>query len=427
LLISVVLPSIFQISISMTVAQERLKDKSRNGLPKLAAAELAAVNLVRKQGPLSRTDLAELLEVSRASITALAGNLVELNVLEEVGHGKSEGGRRPRLLDINAELGFIAGVDVGATSIDLALANFRGDILEKRSEPADVRKAPEQVLNRVNQLIVELLEKQGGEEQDLVGLGIGVPGPVHYPSGMLIEPPLMPAWDSFPIKDYLRKKFPQTNPAVDNDVNIMAIGEARAGGGKGIDNFIYIKIGTGIGCGVIAKGEIYRGSDGTAGDVGHICVDYNGPICHCGNPGCLEAVAAGPAIAKRGEEAAMSGKSKIMATLMDENNGTLTAKDVGRAAAAGDQSANMIIADSGRMIGGVLAGLVNFYNPRAIFIGGGVTNIGHCLLSTIRQATLRRATALSTRALQIEYSKLKDNAGVHGAIWLAIENVFLQV
>jgi glucokinase-like ROK family protein len=427
LLISVALPSKIQTSLFMTITQERLKDKSRNGLPKLAVAELAAVNLVRKQGPLSRTDLAELLDVSRASVTALAGNLVELNVLEEVGHGKSEGGRRPRLLDINAELGFIAGVDVGATSIDLALANFRGDILEKRSEPADVRKAPEQVLNRVSQLIVELLEKQGGKEEDLVGLGIGVPGPVHYPSGMLIKPPLMPAWDSFSIKGYLRKKFPQTNPAVDNDVNIMAIGEARAGGGKGIDNFFYIKIGTGIGCGVIAKGEIYRGSDGTAGDIGHICVDYNGPICHCGNPGCLEAVAAGPAIANRGKEAAMSGKSKILATLMDENNGTLTAKDVGRAAAAGDQSANMIIADSGRMIGGVLAGLVNFYNPRAIFIGGGVTNIGHHLLSTIRQAILKRATALSTRSLQIEYSKLKDNAGVHGAIWLAIENVFLQV
>jgi len=411
----------------MTIAQERLKDKSRNGLPKLAAAELAAVNFVRKQGPLSRTDLAELLGVSRASVTAIAGNLIELNVLEEVGHGKSEGGRRPRLLDINAGLGFIAGVDVGATSIDLALANFRGNILEKRSEPADVRKAPEQVLDRVNQLIVELLKEQGAEEEDLVGLGIGLPGPVHYPSGMLIEPPLMPAWDSFPIKDFLRKKFPQTNPAVDNDVNIMAIGEARAGGGKGVDNFFYVKIGTGIGCGIIVNGEIYRGSDGTAGDVGHICVDYNGPVCHCGNPGCLEVMAAGPAIAKRGMEAALSGNSKIMAALLDENAGTLSAKNVGRAAAAGDQIANKIVADSGRMIGGVLAGLVNFYNPRAIFIGGGVTNIGHHLLSTIRQATLRRATALSTRALQIEYSKLKDDAGVHGAIWLAIENVFIKM
>ena len=411
----------------MIIAQERLTDKSQNGLPKLTAAELAAVNLVRKQGPLSRTELAELLDLSRASVTAIAGNLVKLKVFEEVGHGKSEGGRRPRLLDINAELGFIVGVDVGATSIDLALADFRGNILEKRAEPADVRNAPEQVLNRVNQLIVELLEEQGAAEKNLVGLGIGLPGPVHYPSGMLIEPPLMPAWDSFPIKDYLKDMFPQINPAVDNDVNIMAIGEARAGGGKGIDNFFYVKIGTGIGCGIIVDGEIYRGSDGTAGDVGHICVDNNGPICHCGNPGCLEVMAAGPAIAKRGQEAALSGNSKIMASVMAENKGAMTAKDVGRAAAAGDQFANMIVADSGKMIGGVLAGLVNFFNPRAIFIGGGVTNIGNYLLSTIRQATLRRATALSTRALQIEYSKLKDDAGVHGAIWLAMEKVFLKV
>ncbi len=427
MLISTVLPSKNQISEYMTVAQENLVVKSRNGLPRLSAVELAAVGLVRQQGALSRTDLAKLLDLSRASVTSIAGNLVELGVLTEVGHGKSEGGRRPQLLDIDAELGFLAGVDIGATSIDLALADFRGEILERRTEAADVREAPEQVLDRVNQLIVELLEEHGAGEKDLVGLGIGVPGPVQYPSGLLIEPPLMPAWDSFPIKDYVRKKFPQVNPAVDNDVNIMAIGEARAGGGKGIDNFFYIKIGTGIGCGVIVKGEIYRGSDGTAGDVGHICIDYNGPICHCGNSGCLEVMAAGPSIAKRGQEAALNGKSKIMAARLEKSKGILTAKDIGKAAAAGDQAANMIISESGRMIGGVLAGLVNFYNPRAIFIGGGVSKIGHHLLSTIRQATLKRATALSTRKLKIEYSALGDDAGVYGAIWLAIENVFIRV
>ncbi len=426
MLILAVLPSIIQISESMTVAQENFETKSRNGLPHLSAVELASVGLVRKMGPLSRTDLAELLDLSRGSVTAIAGNLVELKVLTEVGHGKSEGGRRPKLLDINAGLGYIAGVDIGATSVDLALADFRGEILERRSESADVRDAPDQVLGRVNSFITDMLERQGATEKDLVGLGIGVPGPVQFPSGLLIEPPLMPAWDSFPIKDYLRRKFPQVNPAVDNDVNIMAMGEARVGGGKGIENFFYIKIGTGIGCGVIVRNEIYRGSDGTAGDVGHICVDYNGPICHCGNAGCLEVLAAGPAIAKRGMEAANKGDSKIMADRMEINNGKLTAKDVGSAAAAGDQAALRIIAESGKMIGGVLAGLVNFSNPRAIFIGGGVSKIGHHLLSTIRQATLRRATALSTRALIIDYSELGDDAGVYGAIWLAIENVFVS-
>ncbi|MCK4791422.1 MAG: ROK family transcriptional regulator [Desulfobacteraceae bacterium] len=400
--------------------------KSSNGLPRLSAAELAAVDLVRKKGPLSRTAIAEYLEISRGSVTAIAGNLVDLNVLTEVGHGKSEGGRRPRLLDVNAELGYIAGVDIGATSVDLALADFQGSILERKAEPADVREEPDQVLDRIIDLIVEMLSSQGAEITDLVGLGIGVPGPVQFPAGLLIEPPLMPAWDSFPIKRFIRQRIPQINPVVDNDVNIMAIGEARVGGGKGLDNFFYIKIGTGIGCGVINNGHIYRGSDGTAGDVGHICVDYNGPICHCGNTGCLESMAAGPAIAQRGREAAESGESEIMAKRLELNRGELTSKDVGEAAAAGDQAANRIINESGRMIGGVLAGLVNFYNPRAIFIGGGVSNIGHQLLSTIRQATLRRATALSTSSLLIDYSKLGSDAGVHGAIWIAIENVFVS-
>ena len=411
----------------MTVTQERHEETFDAGLPRLSEVELVALDLVRKQGPLSRTALANLLGLSRGSVTAIVGNLVDLEVLKEVGFGDSEGGRRPTLLDANADLGYIAGIDIGATSVDLALADFRGTILQRIAEPADVRDTPEQLLDRICALITERLNTRGASEKELVGLGIGVPGPVQFPSGLLIEPPLMPAWDSFPIKDYIRRRFPQVRPIVDNDVNIMAIGEARVGGGVGTDNFLYIKIGTGIGCGVIARGEIYRGSDGTAGDVGHICVDYNGPICHCGNMGCLERMAAGPAIAERGRLAAERGESEILARLMKANKGVLSSVDVGDAAAAGDESANLIIADCGRMIGGVLAGLVNFYNPKAIFIGGGVSNIGHHLLSTVRQATLRRATALSTRSLVIDYSKLGPDGGVHGAIWLAIENIFVPV
>ena len=408
----------------MTAVQEDQVMRSNNGLPRLTAVELAAVNYIRQKGPLSRTNLAELLDTSRGSITAIAGNLVDLGVISEIGQGESGGGRRPRLLDVNPGLGFIAGVDIGATSIDLALANFKGEILERTAESADVRDAPEEVLDRINHLILTMLELQGAAAGDLVGLGLGVPGPVQFPSGLLIEPPLMPAWDSFPIKDYLRKQFSHVKPVVDNDVNIMAIGESRAGDAVGIDNFLYIKIGTGIGCGVMTRNGIYRGSDGTAGDVGHICVDYNGPICHCGNRGCLEAMAAGPAIASRGEAAAQAGESEILARKL-KMKGSLTPEDIGRAAAGGDQAANRIICECGQMIGGVLAGLVNFYNPRAIFIGGGVSKIGHTLLSTVRQATLKRATALSTRSLIIDYSKLGDDAGVHGAIWLAIEHVFV--
>ena len=389
----------------------------------LEPMEAAIVAAIRRDGPLSRTDLAERLDYSRASITPIAGRLIAAGVLTEVGEGKSAGGRRPYLLDIDPSLGYVVGVDIGATSVDVALADFRGGILERCAEPADVRARPDEFLGRVAELIADLLAQRGGNAAEVVAIGIGVPGPVEFAPGVLIAPPLMPLWEGFPIKAFMERRFPAARVVVDNDVNIMAIGEQRAGAGRGLESFLSIKIGTGIGCGIISHGAVYRGADGCAGDVGHICVDYNGPVCHCGNQGCLEIMAAGPAIAAAARARAAAGESAFLAARLAER-GELTAVDVGDAAAAGDRAANEIIRASGRMIGGVLATLVNFYNPQAIFIGGGVSGIGHALLSSIRQATLRRATALSTRHLRIEYSPLGADAGVIGGIWLGLENVF---
>ena len=389
----------------------------------LDALETAVVAAIRREGPLSRTDLAEHLDYSRASVTAIVGRMIAAGILTEAGEGKSAGGRRPWLLDINPDLGYVAGVDIGATSVDVALADFRGIILERTGELADVRARPEAFLDRVADLIDGLLARRGADPAQLVALGIGVPGPVEFAPGVLIAPPLMPLWEGFPIKAHMRRRFPRARVVVDNDVNIMAKGEQQAGAGRGLSSFLFVKIGTGIGCGIISHGEVYRGADGCAGDVGHICVDYNGPVCHCGNQGCLEIVAAGPALAAEARARAEAGESPFLAARLAER-GALTAEDVGDAAAAGDRAANEIIRRAGKVIGGVLATLVNFYNPEAIFIGGGVSGIGHALLSSIRQATLRRATALSTRHLRIEYSPLKEDAGVIGGIWLGLENVF---
>ncbi|MFO7661072.1 MAG: ROK family transcriptional regulator [Chloroflexota bacterium] len=404
-------------------------DPSRNAAPTDGSAlmleplEAAVVTAIRREGPLSRTDLSERLEYSRATVTGIVGRMITAQVLEEAGEGKSAGGRRPYLLDINPELGYVVGVDIGATSFDVALADFRGTLLERTTEPADVRQPPNGFLARVSDVIDGLLARRGLTPDRIIAIGVGVPGPVEFVSGVLIAPPLMPLWEGFSIKNCLNERFPLARVAVDNDVNIMAKGEQQAGAGKRLDSFLFIKIGTGIGCGIIAHGAVYRGADGCAGDVGHICVDYNGPVCHCGNQGCLEIMAAGPSIAALGRERAEAGESSFLATRLAER-GLLTAEDVGDAAAAGDRAAIEIIRRSGQMIGGVLASLVNFYNPQAIFIGGGISRIGHSLLSSIRQSTLRRATALSTRRLRIEYSRLGEDAGVFGAIWLALEHVF---
>ncbi len=220
----------------------------------LEPVEAAVVAAIRRDGPLSRTDLTEALDTSRASVTGIVGKMVSANILTEVGEGKSAGGRRPLLLDINPGLGYVVGVDIGATSVDVALADFQGRILERVTEAADVRHSPEVFLARVSDLIDGLLARRGSFAEQIVGIGVGVPGPVEFEAGVLIAPPLMPLWEGFPIRSYLRERFPVARVAVDNDVNIMAKGEQQAGAGKGIENFLFVKIGTGIGCGIISHG-----------------------------------------------------------------------------------------------------------------------------------------------------------------------------
>lgn len=387
--------------------------------------ESEIIKTVRKNGQITRSELALHLGYSRAAMTGFVNKLMEDGILAEVGTGVSKGGRKPLILEINGDYGFILGYDIGATSIDIALANFKGDILEYYSEKANVRDDAVDVLGRCNGLALELLEKCGGKDNQVVAVGIGVPGPVEFSKGILIAPPLMPTWENFNIRDFTKGTFQNAVVIVDNDVNVMAIGEAKAGSGKDIDNFVFVKIGTGIGSGIFANGEIYRGAMGAAGNIGHIAVvsSYHA-TCHCGHMDCLEALAAGPPIAQRGKEAAERGESDFLDQRLKQHGGMLTAKDIGEAAAIGDVAAISIIRESGRMIGSVLAGLVEFINPELILIGGGVSNIANDLLSTIRQGVLQRANPLSTRDLRIEFSSLEDRAGVIGAIWLTFDHIF---
>ncbi len=231
----------------------------------------------------------------------------------------------------------------------------------------------------------------------------------------------MPGWDGFPISLAFAGEY-EAPVFVDNDVNVMALGEHRDGVGKGEDNVLFVKIGTGIGGGIIADGHLQRGSQGCAGDIGHICADPDGPVCSCGNRGCLEAMAAGPAIAARAEECAKQGLSPVLRGISDRRD-ALTAKDVGEAASLGDYQALQIIKDSGRLIGQVLAMLVSTLNPSLIVVGGGVANIGHSLLAEIRSVVYRRSLPLATRDLPIVLSELDQVAGVTGASVLAAEGV----
>ena len=395
--------------------------KKTNPKMNLEARERQVLQLLRRRPVFSRAQIVDATGLSRNRVTQILGTLQKQNLIVPSKVGDSTGGRPPMLLSFNKEAHYVVGVDFGATAFRIGISNLGAEPLAIHEEALEIKAGPEPVLGRALEIIRGLLRQQGISSRTILGIGVGVPGPVEFRTGRPISPPIMPGWDGFRVADFFRKDF--TCPVfVDNDVNVMALGEHWAGEGRGVNNFIFIKIATGIGAGIICNGHIYRGEQGCAGDVGHIMADATGPRCNCGNIGCLEAVAAAPAMVRLGLAAAREGRSPVLAEMLGAQ-GQLTAVDVARAAAQGDQPAIDIIRQSGRLIGQVLAGLVNFYNPSLIVIGGGVSRVGHLLLASIRETVYNRSLSLSTRNLSIVTSGLGNRAGVIGCSMMAIEEV----
>jgi len=283
-----------------------------------------------------------------------------------------------------------------------------------------VRSGPKAVLGKAQDMLAKMRAEGGAF--DVHGVGVGVPGPVSQREGAPVVPPIMPGWNHFPVRDTLSAAV-GAPVMVDNDVNIMALGELHSGTARSVDDFLFVKVGTGVGCGIVIGGKVYRGVNGSAGDIGHIRVEDTGPLCTCGNEGCLEAFFGGAALARDAEAMARSGRSPHLAERLAVA-GRLTAEDVGTAAAAGDPGAVVLIRDGGRRLGQALATLVSFFNPGLVVIGGGVAGLGHQLLAEIRGVVYRRSLPLATGNLPIVLSELGNTAGVVGAARLVSDSVF---
>jgi glucokinase-like ROK family protein len=375
--------------------------------------------ILRDDGPLSRVQLADRLSVSRTTVAAEVSRLVELELVAEVGPAASRGGRRSTVVDLAASVRFV-GISIGATSVSVGITDGRLRVLTMQTEPCDVRTGPEEVLATALALARKALSEQG--VQRAAGAGVGVPGPVDFDRGLSVSPPIMPGWDGYPVRDAVSREL-GCPVLLDNDVNVMALGEQHSGVARTVDDFLFVKIGTGIGCGIIVDGQLYRGVDGCAGDIGHIRVEEFGPVCACGNTGCLESFFGGAALARDATAAARSGRSETLAALLTERE-TLTAEDVSLAVAQGDAVAVQLVRDGGQRVGYVLASLVSFFNPGLIVIGGGVTALGHALLAEIRGVIYRRSLPLATGNLPIVLSELGEEAGVVGAAKLISDAVF---
>jgi glucokinase len=289
----------------------------------------------------------------------------------------------------------IIGIDLGGTKIAAALATPSGRILTDVNIPTEAQKGKNQVIDNIKKAVYALIR---GQKTQISCIGIGVPGPILYEKGIVIEPPNLPGWKRVNLKKILEKEFKVT-VHVDNDANCAALAEAYFGAGKRARHFIYITISTGIGGGIVIDRKIYRGATGSAGEFGHMIIDSKGYTCGCGNVGCFEALGSGTAIKKR------AGMDAISVEL---------------AARQGDKKALKVIEKTAHYLAIGIANLVNIFNPELVILGGGVSQMRELLLTPIRKEFKKYALTLPAKSVKIVRAKLRTEAGVLGAVALCL-------
>ena len=363
--------------------------------------------LLRDGKARTRAELALTTGLARSTVAARIDALIASGLVGAAGEANSSGGRPPSRFAFNPAARAVMAVDVGATHVIVAVTDLSGHVVAERRLAQDVADGPEPVLGRVVKEGLALLEQSGRGPQDLAGVGIGLPGPVEHATGRPVKPPIMPGWDGFDVVRYVQRSLP-VPVLVDNDVNIMALGE-RTAHWPDHENFLFIKVATGIGSGIISNGELQRGANGTAGDLGHVRVPRGDDVlCRCGNYGCLEALASGPALA---------------AELTRQGVPASKGSDVLRLVAAGNVQAVQALRQAGRDVGDVLATVVNLLNPSVIVLGGSLGQAGEHLMAGVREVVYRRSLPLATSHLRIALSVAGDQAAILGASQLVTQYV----
>jgi predicted NBD/HSP70 family sugar kinase len=374
------------------------------GLTGAGAGDL--LSLLRDGRPRTRAELISCTGLARSTVTQRVDLLLGSGLIGHAGDGVSTGGRPPARVAFNPSARIVLGADVGATHARLAVTDLAGAVLAETVYELDIADGPDVVLSGLVRCVRKLVRRTGRRVDELLGLGLGLPGPVEHSTGRPINPPIMPGWDGFDVPGYLTDAL-GTVALVDNDVNVMALGEHFAHW-RDADHLVLVKVATGIGSGIISDGELRRGAQGAAGDLGHIQVPGGGEApCRCGNTGCLEAVASGAAVAAR-----------LRALGIEATSGA----DVVRLSRAGNVPATQLLREAGRDIGAVLASVVSLLNPSVIVLGGALSQAGEHLLAGVREVVYRRSLPLATQHLRIVESRTGERAGVVGAAVLVLEH-----
>ncbi|MFC0599050.1 ROK family transcriptional regulator [Streptomyces palmae] len=363
------------------------------------------VRAVRMAGSLTQAEIARTTGLSAATVSNIVRELKEGGTVEVTP--TSAGGRRARSVSLSGDAGLVVGVDFGHTHLRVAVGNLAHQVLAEESEPLDVDASAAQGLDRAERLVSRLIADTGSSADKVIGVGLGVPGPIDVGSGVLGSTAILPGWAGTNPRDELASRL-GVPVHVDNDANLGALGELVWGAGRGVADLAYIKVASGVGAGLVISGQIYRGPGGTAGEIGHITLDESGPVCRCGNRGCLETFTA----------------ARYVLPLLHSSHGTdLTVERMVRLASEGDPGCRRVVADVGRHIGSGVANLCNLLNPSRVLLGGHLAEAGDLVLNPIRESVARYAIPSAAGQLSVMPGALGGRAEVLGALALVLSEM----
>ena len=367
---------------------------------------IRVIDSLRTNGAISRAEIARQTGLSRTTVSSLVADLQSAGLVVERSDGEpsagSQGGRPGVLLSLDGSAGALVGLDFGHDHVRVAVADLSYVVLAEASSELEVDSEAGNALDTATRLVEELLEDAGVDRSRVLAAGVGLPAPIDREVGLMSSQPILAGWIGLDPAVELAERLGLT-VHLDNDANVGALGESTLGIGRGSRVMAYLRLSAGIGAGLVINGRLFRGARGLAGEIGHVLVDPEGPICRCGNRGCLETFVAGPAICD----------------LLARSHGPITVPELLARALDGDPGCQRAIADAGRVAGRAVADLCNYFNPDLVVVGGEMSAAGELILDPMRDAVRRFAIAAAADNVEIVAGTLGDRAEMLGALALA--------
>jgi len=372
------------------------------------------LRLIRDAGPTSRAELARLSRLSKPVVTDIVDGLIRFKLVKETTKGEAVLGRKPILLDINREALWVMGIDLSRNHVDLLITDLLGEPQRKMSRRVSFEDEDAGYPERVVKYVTDIIRDSGVDPARIAGIGIGYPLPLSHAQRMIVSEGQVVGWKTVRLKELIQKEF-DVPVYLDNDANVAALYEKWYGQASEFKDFLFVLVGNGVGCGIVIGGNIYRGTHGIAGEIGHMSIDPNGPRCLCGSRGCLETLVSVPRLLSQVlEEDVKAGRE----------GGVPTLEQVCERAARGDAAVVDKIREMSEYLAIAITNLVNTFNPEAVVVGGAMARLGESLRAPLLGALASRAHPLFADKTKVVLSNYSEEAVARGAAMLVIESFF---